>query len=75
MQRLQDSVHPITMGRAAIIGQMTVGFPVSPLTGATFLLIGLAGVELGDLQRKAIPLAFGISSAMAITALILGLLS
>lgn len=68
-------VDPITMGRAAIIGQMTVGFPVSPLTGATFLLIGLAGVELGDLQRKAIPLAFGISSVMAITALILGLLS
>lgn len=68
-------IDPITMGRAAIIGQMTVGFPVSPLTGATFLLIGLAGVELGDLQRKAIPLAFGISSVMAITALILGLLS
>lgn len=68
-------IEAVTMGRAAIIGQMTVGFPVSPLTGATFLLIGLAGVELGDLQKKAIPLAFGISSLMAIVALILGLLS
>ncbi len=68
-------IDPITMGRAAIIGQMTVGFPVSPLTGSTFLLIGLAGVDLGDLQKKAIPLAFGISSVMAIVALILGLLS
>lgn len=68
-------IEEITMGRAAIIGQMTTGFPVSPLTGSTFLLIGLAGVELGDLQKKAIPLAFGISCVMAIVALILGLLS
>ncbi|MEI3605010.1 citrate:proton symporter [Pseudogracilibacillus sp. SE30717A] len=68
-------VDAVAMGRAAIIGQMTVGFPVSPLTGATFLLIGLAGVELGDLQKKAIPLAFGISTVMAIVAIILGLLS
>ena len=68
-------IDPITMGRAAIIGQMTVGFPLSPLTGSTFLLIGLAGVELGDLQKKAFPLALGISTIMAIVALILGLLS
>ncbi|KGR89107.1 citrate transporter, partial [Ureibacillus massiliensis 4400831 = CIP 108448 = CCUG 49529] len=68
-------VDPVTMGRAAIIGQMTVGFPISPLTGATFLLIGLAEVDLGDLQKKAIPLAFGISSVMAIVALVMGLLS
>lgn len=68
-------IDSVVMGRAAIIGQMTVGFPVSPLTGATFLLIGLAGVELGDLQKKAIPLAFGISTIMAIVALMLGLLS
>lgn len=68
-------IDPVTMGRAAIIGQMTTGFPISPLTGATFLLIGLAGVELGDLQKKAIPLAFGISSVMAIVALLLGILS
>lgn len=71
----QFGIEAITMGRAAIIGQMTVGFPVSPLTGSTFLLIGLAGVDLGDLQKKAIPLAFGISAVMAIVALILGLLS
>src|SRR5699024_10132091 len=68
-------IDPITIGRAAIIGQMTVGFPLSPLTGSTFLLIGLAGVELGDLQKKAFPLALGISTIMAIVALILGLLS
>ena len=46
------------MGRAAIAGQMTTGFPVSPLTGATYLLVGLTGVDLGDHQRKTIPYAF-----------------
>jgi citrate-Mg2+:H+ or citrate-Ca2+:H+ symporter, CitMHS family len=34
--------------RASLIGQNTVGFPISPLTGATYLLIGLAGVDLGE---------------------------
>ncbi|SDI34579.1 citrate-Mg2+:H+ or citrate-Ca2+:H+ symporter, CitMHS family [Alteribacillus persepolensis] len=67
-------VAPETMGRAALLGQMTVGFPVSPLTGATFLLIGLAGVDLGDLQKKAIPLGFAITAVMSTVALFMGLL-
>ncbi|MFZ4453685.1 CitMHS family transporter [Salibacterium aidingense] len=67
-------VEPITMGRAAILGQMTVGFPVSPLTGSTWLLVGLAGVHLGDLQKKAIPFAMAITAVMTITAMILGIL-
>ncbi|WP_281280572.1 SLC13 family permease [Salibacterium salarium] len=67
-------VDPVTMGRAAILGQMTVGFAVSPLTGSTWLLVGLAGVHLGDLQKKAIPFAFGITAIMAIAAIALGIL-
>ncbi|MCP3028600.1 CitMHS family transporter [Halobacillus sp. A5] len=67
-------VQPETMGRAALLGQMTVGFSVSPLTGSTFLLIGLAGVDLGDLQKKAIPLGFGITAVMATVAWIIGVL-
>ncbi len=67
-------VSPLSMGRAAIMGQMTTGFPVSPLTGATWLLIGLAGIELGDLQKALIPRAFITSILMVITALILGLI-
>lgn len=67
-------IEPVTMGRAAIIGQMTTGFPVSPLTGSTWLLVGLAGVHIGDLQKKAIPLAFGTSVVMAIMALMIGVI-
>ena len=62
----------VDVGRAAIIGQMTTGFPVSPLTPATFLLVGLAGVELSDHQRLAIPLLFALSLIMAAAALAFG---
>ena len=31
---------------------MTTGFPVSPLTPATFLIVGLTGVELVDTRNS-----------------------
>lgn len=57
----QVGVDPISVGHAAIVGQMTTGFPISPLTPATFLLIGLVGIDLGEHQRKTIPYAYLIS--------------
>ncbi len=62
----------IEVGRAAIIGQMTTGFPVSPLTGATYLLIGLTGVDLGDHQRKTIPYAFLVTLLILFVSLLTG---
>ncbi|MBQ1476139.1 MAG: citrate transporter, partial [Firmicutes bacterium] len=60
------------VGRAAILGQMTVGFPISPLTASTFLLIGLAGVDFGEHQKKTIPVAWAVSLVMLLVALITG---
>lgn len=60
------------VGRAAILGQMTTGFPVSPLTASTFLLIGLSGVDFGEHQKKTIPLAFLVTIVMLIVAVITG---
>ena len=64
----------IEVGRAAILGQMTTGFPVSPLTPATFLLVGLANVDLADHQRRTIPYAFGITLVMTLAAFATGAL-
>lgn len=71
----QMGVNPIMIARASIIGQMTTGFPVSPLTGATFLLTGLAGVDLGEHQKHTIPFAFMTTIVMLVVAVIIGAIS
>lgn len=68
-------VSALEVGQAAIMGQMTTGFPVSPLTGATFLLIGLAGVDLGDHQKKTIPLAFLVTLVILTVSILMGIIS
>jgi CitMHS family citrate-Mg2+:H+ or citrate-Ca2+:H+ symporter len=65
-------ISAISVGRAAILGQMTTGFPISPLTGATFLLVGLTGVDLGEHQKKTIPYAFATTIVMLIVSIIIG---
>jgi CitMHS family citrate-Mg2+:H+ or citrate-Ca2+:H+ symporter len=53
---------------------MTTGFPVSPLTPATFLVVGLAGIELSAHQRFAIPFLFGASVLMTIACVVFGVI-
>jgi CitMHS family citrate-Mg2+:H+ or citrate-Ca2+:H+ symporter len=60
------------VAQAALLGQMTTGFPVSPLTPATFLVAGLAGVELGAHQRFSIPWLLAASVLMTGAAVALG---
>lgn len=66
---------PAEIGRAAILGQMTTGFPLSPLTASTFILLGLTGVELGDHQRFIFKWAFGTTIVMTVVALLVGAIS
>lgn len=68
-------VSSLEVGQAAIMGQMTTGFPVSPLTGSTFLLIGLAGVDLGEHQKKTIPLAFLVTMVILTVSVLMGIIS
>ena len=70
----QFGTPPADIARAALLGQMTTGFPISPLTPATFLVAGLSGIELGAHQRFAFPWLFGATLVMAAAALITGLL-
>ena len=65
-------VAKIEVARAAILGQMTTGFPVSPLTASTFLLVGLAGVDLGEHQKFTIPFVFATTIVMTVVAVVTG---
>ncbi len=67
-------IDPVLVGRGAILGQMTTGFPLSPLTASTFILIGLAGVSLGDHQRFIFLWALGTTLVMTVVALATGAL-
>jgi CitMHS family citrate-Mg2+:H+ or citrate-Ca2+:H+ symporter len=64
-------VSPVSVAEAALLGQMTTGFPISPLTPATFLVTGLSEIELGTHQRFAGPYLFGASVVMTIAAVLL----
>ena len=66
---------PAEVGRAAILGQMTTGFPLSPLTASTFILVGMAQVELGKHQRYIFGWAFATTLIMTAVALATGALS
>lgn len=68
----QFGVNPLEVGRASLLGQMTVGFPLSPLTASTFLLIGLAEVDLGDHQKFIFKWAWGTTIVMTFIALLTG---
>jgi CitMHS family citrate-Mg2+:H+ or citrate-Ca2+:H+ symporter len=67
--------NPVEIGRAAILGQMTTGFPLSPLTASTFILVGMTAVNLGDHQRFIFKWAFGTTLVMTAVALLTGAIS
>jgi CitMHS family citrate-Mg2+:H+ or citrate-Ca2+:H+ symporter len=63
-------VEPVEMARASLVGQPI--HQLSPLVPATYLLVGLAGVEFGDHQRFALKWTFAISMMILLGALASG---
>jgi citrate-Mg2+:H+ or citrate-Ca2+:H+ symporter, CitMHS family len=63
-------VAPVTVAQAALLGMHTTGFPVSPLTPATFLVVGLSEITLAQHQRYTIPYLFAASLVMTVAAIV-----
>lgn len=70
----QFGVDASHIAMASILGQETAGFPISPLTGSFFLLVGLARVDVGRHIRHSFPWLWLVSIIMLITALLMGVI-
>ena len=69
----ETGASPAMIGQAAILGQMTTGFPYSPLTPTTFLLLGLCNLELADHQRFSMKYAFLTTLVMSLMSVVFGI--
>lgn len=67
-------VDPIDIGKAALLGNGTTRFSVSPLNPSVFVLLGLAGITLAEHQKHTLLWAFGSTIVMAIVAVSIGLI-
>jgi len=67
-------IAPVTVAHAALLGLHTTGFPVSPLTPATYLVVGLSEISLAQHQRFSIPYLFVASLLMTAAAVAFGLI-
>jgi len=63
-------VAPVTVAQAALLGVHTTGFPVSPLTPSTFLVVGMSDITLAQHQRFSIPWLFAASVLMTAAAVV-----
>jgi CitMHS family citrate-Mg2+:H+ or citrate-Ca2+:H+ symporter len=67
-------VAPIDVAQASITGQETVGFPISPMTGSFYLLVGLSGVPIGSHIRFLLPWVWLVSLVIFGSAVAMGVI-
>ena len=66
-------IAPVQIAQAAMLGLHTTGFPVSPLTPAPFLLVGLVGIEFREHQKFTLPFLLAASVCMTLVAVAIGI--
>lgn len=66
----QYGIDPVYIARASLVGQQL--HLLSPLVASTYLLVGMAGVELGDHQRFTLKWALGSCAVFFVVCLAVG---
>ncbi len=59
---------------AALVGQLTLGWAITPLTPATLLLTGMCDLDLGEHQKYTIKFVWGLSIILLILLTVFGLI-
>lgn len=67
-------IDPMLIAQASLLGEETVGFPLTPMTGSFFLLVGLAKVNIGDHIKHMFLWAWGVSLFMLLVAVVTGVI-
>lgn len=67
-------VNGTSIAHASIIGQMTVGWPTSPMVGTFFLFTGLLELDIGDWQKYCLKYFILVTVLMTAFACVTGLL-
>jgi CitMHS family citrate-Mg2+:H+ or citrate-Ca2+:H+ symporter len=67
-------IAPVKVAQASLLGLHTAGFPVSPLTPATYLIPGITEVDLGEHQRFTGPYLWLASLVMVGAAVLFGVI-
>ena len=70
----QLGVDGTNVARASIIGQMTVGWPTTPMVGTFFLFTGICELDIGDWQKYCLKYFFIVTTVMTIFACVTGLI-
>lgn len=65
----------VDIARASIIGQTTLGWPLSPMIGTFFLFTGMCELDIGEWQKYAIRYFLLVGIGMTVFACITGLFS
>ena len=65
---------PLEVTRAALLGALTTGFPITPLTPAPLLLATLCRLNFGEHQKFCLPYLWGCSIIMTVAAALFGVI-
>jgi CitMHS family citrate-Mg2+:H+ or citrate-Ca2+:H+ symporter len=64
----------VDVARASMIGQCTLGWPLSPMVGTFFLFTGMCEIDIGEWQKYALKYFMLVELAMIAFSVVTGMI-